>query len=146
VRISRNAEHFVKIDLPPETGVVVTRSRNELNTFYRAAKVVVMPSRWFETFGVVAAEAMALGIPVIVSNLGAAAGLIDDGVEGLLFRAGDAVDLAAKMRQLWDDPAECARMGAAARRRALNLWNEKRHYRTLTAVYSSLAGLNAPLQ
>src|SRR5690606_13640006 len=85
------------------------------------ASVLVFPSVWYETFGRVAIEALAKGTPVIVSDMGAMAELVDDGVTGRKFAAGDAADLArAVERFLADDTAR-----AAMRRDARNAYLER---------------------
>jgi glycosyltransferase involved in cell wall biosynthesis len=61
---------------------------------------LVMPSIWFETYGIVMREAFFAGVPVIASDLGAMAEGISHGRSGLLFRRGDAADLGLKMREL----------------------------------------------
>ena len=58
----------------------------------KAAKFLVFPSECYETFGLVAVEAFACGLPVIASRLGAVAEIVDEGRTGLLFRAGDPGD------------------------------------------------------
>lgn len=60
-------------------------------------------------------EAMALGMPVVVSDVRALAEIIDDGRTGLIHRAGDADHLAAVLSRLADDPALVQRLGEAAR-------------------------------
>jgi glycosyltransferase involved in cell wall biosynthesis len=93
----------------------------ELRNFYAASDVVVVPSiptRTFrEPWGLVVNEAMSQGCPVIASDaVGAVAGgLVRDGRNGLVVPAGDAGALARAIRRLHDDPAERARLGAAAR-------------------------------
>ncbi|NIV03355.1 glycosyltransferase, partial [Candidatus Saccharibacteria bacterium] len=52
------------------------------------AGFLVMPSEWYETFGLTIIEAFALGLPVIASRLGAMAEIVEDGVTGLLFTPG----------------------------------------------------------
>jgi glycosyltransferase involved in cell wall biosynthesis len=68
------------------------------------ASFLVMPSLWYETFGRTIVEAFAKGTPVIASRHGAIAELVEDGVTGLLFEPGNALDLAAKAHQLWRQP------------------------------------------
>lgn len=63
-------------------------------------------------------EAMAAGVPVVVSGVGSVRDMVTDGVEGLLFPPGDAAALAQRLMTLADDPALRARMGAAGRVRA----------------------------
>jgi glycosyltransferase involved in cell wall biosynthesis len=82
----------------------------------REAMVSVVCSR-YEVFGLALAEAMALGCPVVAARVGGIPEVVRDGVDGLLHRAGDPDDLAAKILALLGDPARAAEMGrrAAAR-------------------------------
>jgi glycosyltransferase involved in cell wall biosynthesis len=66
--------------------------------------VLVVPSIWFENSPNVILEAFASGTPVIASNLGGAAELVQDGVSGLVFEAGNAADLAQKIMNLVQQP------------------------------------------
>jgi glycosyltransferase involved in cell wall biosynthesis len=75
--------------------------------------VVLMCSR-HEAFGRVTVEALKSGRPVVGTNTGGTAELIDDGVTGLLFDVESPVSLAAALRTFDDDPAQLARMSAAA--------------------------------
>ena len=63
-----------------------------------AARAVVLPSAWEETFGLAAVEAMALGVAPVAAAHGAFPELITDGVDGVLFRPGDPAALAAALR------------------------------------------------
>lgn len=117
--------------------LVITRSKSELAAFYRGARVLAVPSTWFESFGIVAAEAMSHGIPVVASRIGALAETVQDGVTGLLFDVGDACDLALKLRALWDDPERCRRLGRAGRERVSRLCQEEAHYRRLIEIYEA---------
>jgi glycosyltransferase involved in cell wall biosynthesis len=74
----------------------------------------VFPSRCYETFGRVVTEAFAKGTPVIASNHGSMADLIDHGRTGLVFKPGDANDLAEKVREMIAMPASALREAARA--------------------------------
>jgi glycosyltransferase involved in cell wall biosynthesis len=75
-----------------------------LPDLYRAADVLVFPTVWpTEGFGMVAAEAMACGIPVVASQIAAIPEVVLDGQTGLLFAPGDAGDLAQKLLTLLAD-------------------------------------------
>jgi len=76
--------------------------------------VLVIPSIWLENSPLVIHEAFMTHTPVIASNLGGMADLVEDGRTGLLFRPGDYEDLAAKIRLLLDSPALIAGLGKAA--------------------------------
>ncbi len=97
-----------------------------LESFYAGMRLLVMPSVCFETFGLVAAEAMLRGIPVVCSNLGAMAEMVADGEQGALVPPGDVAALSLKLRQLWTSTAELSRMSEAARLRARDFLPE--HY------------------
>jgi glycosyltransferase involved in cell wall biosynthesis len=138
LRLCRNATHLVGVDLPPGVEQVVTSSRAELDAFYRGARMLIVPSEWFETFGLVGAEAMSHGVPVIAARIGALKNLVDDGVNGLFFTPGDATDLAQKMTMLWQDPALCRRLGSAAREKVADNWTVNHYFNGLMNVYGAL--------
>jgi D-inositol-3-phosphate glycosyltransferase len=79
------------------------RGQATLPYYYAAAEVVVMPSH-YESFGMVALEAMACGTPVIASRVGGLAHLIKDGETGYFVPAQDPEALAEKLRMVFNDP------------------------------------------
>jgi D-inositol-3-phosphate glycosyltransferase len=80
------------------------RSQDTLPYYYSAAEVVVMPSH-YESFGMVALEAMACGTPVIASQVGGLAYLVQDGVTGYHVPDGDDEILCRKLTALLGDAA-----------------------------------------
>ncbi|MGA2537701.1 MAG: glycosyltransferase, partial [Terracidiphilus sp.] len=88
-------------------------SGEEVQRQMRLARVLIFPSEWYETQGLVVLEAAAMGLPAIVSDACAAREIVSDGVTGLWFKAGDERDLAAKMALLQDQEF-AKRLGAAA--------------------------------
>lgn len=122
--------------------VTITDGPQSLATVYRGARALVVPSLWFETFAIVAAEAMAHGVPVIASRIGALNDTVREGQTGLHFAPGDAADLARQMRRLWDDPALCRTLGAAAHADVVARFSEDAHFGRLIAAYD--AALSAP--
>jgi glycosyltransferase involved in cell wall biosynthesis len=90
---------------------------DELLDLYGRAAVVVCPSHR-EGFGVVCAEAMAHGRPVVASAVGGLLDLVVDGETGILVPPGDVAALREALERLMADPELRARMGASARERA----------------------------
>jgi D-inositol-3-phosphate glycosyltransferase len=88
-----------------------------LSTYYRAADVCVVPSR-SESFGLVALEAAACGIPVVAAAVGGLATIVEDGTTGVLIDGRDPADFAKAIDGLLADPAAARAMGAAAAGRA----------------------------
>jgi glycosyltransferase involved in cell wall biosynthesis len=79
------------------------RPRDELPAVYRDADAVVFPVVWPEPWGLVPLEAMALGRPVVATGRGGSGDYLLDGENALLFEAGDAAALAARLRALAED-------------------------------------------
>jgi len=111
-------------------------ARGSLQEMMRSARMIILPSVCYENFPIVVAEASALGIPVIASRLGTMAEVVRDGESGLLFNPGDAEDLAAKVRWLWDHIDESARMGRLARLEYEQKYTPERNYQLLMKIYS----------
>jgi len=88
-----------------------------LSTYYRAADVVLVPSR-SESFGLVALEASACGVPVVASAVGGLLTLVDHADTGFLVADRDPDVFARHVASLLDDPSAAAAMGARGARRA----------------------------
>lgn len=84
----------------------------------RGARVVVVPSHT-ETFGLVALEASASGVPVVASGVAGLREAVSDGVTGTLLDGRDPQRWAAEIRRYLDDPAHRDEVGAAGRAWAL---------------------------
>jgi phosphatidylinositol alpha-mannosyltransferase len=76
--------------------------------------VFCSPNTGGESFGIVTAEAMAAGVPIVASNIEAFRQVLRDGRAGELFAAGDPADLARVAARLLDDPARRAELSVAA--------------------------------
>ncbi len=111
------------------------RSRDEVFALMKRALLLVFPSEWYETFGLVIIEAFACGVPVIAARLGAMAELVKDGRTGLLFTAGDRDDLAAKISWAATHAEEMAQMGRAGRQEFETKYTSDRNREKLLSIY-----------
>jgi D-inositol-3-phosphate glycosyltransferase len=94
--------------------LVGSQPQNRLPLYYAAADVVAVPSL-YESFGLVAVEALACGTPVVASRAGGLRFTIDEGETGLLVRPKSPSALAAALTTILDDDELRAAMSAAAR-------------------------------
>jgi D-inositol-3-phosphate glycosyltransferase len=88
-----------------------------LSTWYRAADVVLVPSR-SESFGLVALEAAACGVPVVASAVGGLRSLVDHGRTGFLVESRTPEEFATRIDGLLSDSMAATAMGVAAAERA----------------------------
>jgi phosphatidylinositol alpha-mannosyltransferase len=86
----------------------------DLPSYYASADVFCAPSLGGESFGIVLAEAMAVGLPVVCSDIGGYRDVVRDGTDGLLVPPRDPEALAEALAGLLDNPARLASMGQAA--------------------------------
>lgn len=135
IRLAGSAPSHPAVGRSDAAAFVMAGTPEALAAFYRGARVVAVPSLFAETFGVVAAEAMGHGVPVVASRIGALPDTVGDG--GLLARPGDAADLAAQLSRVWADAPLARALGRNARRRAL-AYDERSHAATLIALYEAL--------
>lgn len=112
-------------ELPPEQ-VLLEMGR---------AKAVIVPSLWYETFGRVIIESLAVGTPIIASDIGAVAELIDPGVTGVLVPPGDVAALSKAIEELADDDHRRHRMGADARSAFEDRYTSQKNYPQLMSIY-----------
>ncbi len=106
----------------------------------RGAAASVVPSVWYETFCLAAVESLAMGTPVVASNLGSLPYVVEDGKSGLLFEPGDSLDLRRKLRWLLENPGQAAAMGRFGRQTVETRYSAEAHYRGLMALYSEVVG------
>jgi glycosyltransferase involved in cell wall biosynthesis len=95
-------------------------SHFSLNQYYSQASILVLPSL-IDGFGLVVVEAMACGIPVIITANTGASDIITNGVEGFIIPIRDVEALKDKLEWCYSHPQELAEMGRAARRKAEEL-------------------------
>ena len=107
----------LKLGIDQLVSFVGAKEQIELPRYYAAANAVVMPSD-YESFGMVALEAMSSGTPVIASQVGGLQFLVRDQETGFHIPAREAISLAECIIELLTDPSRTEDMGAAASRMA----------------------------
>ncbi len=116
---------------------------DRLADYYRAADVSVVPS-YNESFGLVALEAQACGLPVVAASVGGLTTAVDDGHSGLLVAGHDPADYAAVVRRILDEPGLRTALAAGGVRHAGGFtWD--RTVDQLLDVYAEAMSAAAPV-
>lgn len=113
-------------------------SGTDLERLIAESQFTVFPSRAYETFGKSILESYAHGRGVIASDLGPRRELVNDGVTGLLYPAGNVDELAAAIRFLHDRPEFARRLGDAGRQKVQECYTRELHLGKLTELYEQL--------
>lgn len=111
------------------------QSKEQVLALMKEATVLVFPSLWYEGLPMVIAEAYAVGLPAIASNLGSTSSLVKHGSTGLHFRPGDAEDLVAQVEWVLTHPDELTRMRREARAEFEAKYTTDRNYQMLMNIY-----------
>lgn len=114
------------------------QARDTMPEAMRSCAVVVLPSQWHETWGLIIPEAMAAGVPVLVSALAGSAELVRRFGGGAMFDPGQPGDLAAKLREMLAAPPA----PTAMRERLRAFLSPQRHAARLIALAESQFGLD----
>jgi glycosyltransferase involved in cell wall biosynthesis len=112
--------------------------RSEILQRMKDASVLMLPSTWYEGFPMILAEAFAVGLPVIASNLGSMSSIVDHLRTGLHFEPGNASDLVEKVRWLHTHPAEVDLMRAQARKEYEIKYTAEENYAQMIHIYESV--------
>ena len=107
-----------------------------LDQLFIKSRIVVVPGKSYEGFPNVITRAMKHGRPVITSNIGAMASIIDHNENGLLVPPANAEALSEAIGQLFHDDEKCKLFGAAAKSKAEVLYTNDKVYQNLIEVYN----------
>ena len=115
-------------------------SRDEVISEMFGALALVFPSVWYENFPMSIVEALACGLPVAASRIGALPELVIDRHTGALFTPGDPTDLGGVLADLVANPGELRAMGVAARSTYLAHYSGDTAYDRLVEAYEQAMG------
>jgi len=104
----------------------------------RQARALVVSSPCYETFNLAILDALSVGTAIIDPQNGAPADILQDGVDGLLFTAGDANALSEKLAQALKQPDMLLQMGRRGLEETLPRYHEEVHYRKLLEIQAEV--------
>lgn len=114
-----------------------------LRAVFGACDVMVLPST-YEPSGMIALEIAAAGVPLAAASTGGLTEIVESGVTGLLFPAGDPDGLAEAVDQLLDDAKNARRMAALARQNVLARYTWSATATRTAEIYVAAMGQRAP--
>jgi glycosyltransferase involved in cell wall biosynthesis len=135
--IGSYAEEFKELKAASPENVIWTGfiKGKALDQSFSESRIVVVPGKWYEGFPNVITRAMKHAKPVITSNLGAMASIIDHQKNGLLVPPGDDVALMKAIKSLHANTSLCKAYGFAAQNKAEYLYTQEEVYKNLMSAY-----------
>jgi glycosyltransferase involved in cell wall biosynthesis len=110
-------------------------SRSDVRRELERSRAALVPSLWDENYPMSVLEARAARVPVVASDMGGLPEMVDHGVDGYTFRAGDPTGLRAALEALAQDQAQARAMGDAGFERLCRENSEASHYEQLLDAY-----------
>lgn len=110
-------------------------SEEQVTALMKDAVLLIVPSDWYEVFGLVIIEAFATGLPVIASDIGSMSTLVDHERTGFHFHPGDPEDLARQVENALGDRGNLALMRATTRAEFEANYTADQNYHMLKDVY-----------
>jgi len=117
--------------------VIPWASREDIEQYVRETSILVFPSIWPETLGIVGLEAFAHGVPVIASDIGGVREWLEEGVNGHAVRPGSGEAIAVAAGDLLADTARITRYGAAGQDTIRKRFMPEQHLEKLCRVYEA---------
>lgn len=113
-----------------------TMSKDDTLEQISLAKLLILPSECFETFGLVAIEAFAHGVPVAVSNIGSLSSIVQHGRTGIVFQPSNPLSLLHEVKKAWHTPKLLESLGLNAYAEFESKYTEKANYLMLMEIYN----------
>lgn len=139
---SGNHEHkykkYVQDNKLNNVHFVGKKNREELLDEYKNAIAIIVPSNYFETFGMINIEAFANGKPVIASNIGGIPEIVEHNVNGLLFKAGNVEELKQYILKYWNNIDLVIEHGKNAYKKSKKIYSRENYNEKLLNLYNEL--------
>lgn len=111
--------------------------RDELDSILSEAKAVIVTSQWYETFGMIIAEAFASHVPVITGDIGNIGGLVTEGVTGFKFKYDSALSLCEAIKKF--NAHDAKMLSDNAYNEYLDKYSDEINYKTLKKIYDDIS-------
>lgn len=122
----------------PELMIFRSFMLRQMWDLFHRAQICVIPS-WREGLGIAILEAMALGVPVVASEVSGINEVVEDGISGLLFQPGHHKELAEAIERLLSDHGLASRLAGNARERVAQEFSAKQMAMKHLSLYQKVA-------
>lgn len=103
---------------------------------YQGALASIVPSNWFENFSRTVIESIALGKPVVGSDVGGIQEVIEHNVNGFIFERGNLEALTIHLKRIHENPAVAIEMGKNAKEKAIEKYNSNIYFTRIIDIYN----------
>lgn len=112
--------------------------KEKVNELIKNSIATIVPSMWYETFGLTITESFALGKPVIASRIGGIPEVVTEGEDSLLVTPGDVDELVSAVYEMATNKESAIEMGRLGRANLEKKFNKQIHYQKLIELYQRL--------
>lgn len=133
----KEAQEFIKTENMKNVTMVGYKTKEELQLLIRSCKAVIIPSQWYEPFGMVAVETFEMSKPVIAGDIGALSSIVSNNYNGILFKYNDKSDFINKINTLKSYKL-LDKLSEGARESYINNYDENRNYDILYNIYKKI--------
>lgn len=134
------AKHFCKKNKIQNVEFLGFKKKSDVLRLLKGAKALVLPSQWYEGFPMTIVESFSEGVPVIASDIGNLSVIIENEVNGLLFKHDDVNSLINAINRIDSDYDLMKKLEDGAKKTFLDKYNEKINYKLLINIYNCVLG------
>lgn len=132
-----------ELNLTDRVKLLGFKQGKELKDIVANSRCVCLPSEWYENGPYSIMEAMAVGKPAIVSNLGGLPEMVEDGVTGFIVPSKDEEELAKAISKMCSfSDSDIMQMGQASVKRAIEKFDADNYIKTLSEYYNNICGVD----
>jgi glycosyltransferase involved in cell wall biosynthesis len=126
------------LDLRNRVKLLGPRWGSEVQSLIRNSRFIVIPSEWYDNLPLILCQAYAMAKPVIASAINGIPEYVENGIDGFLYEAGNAEELAQCIDRLNADASMLCTMARNARRKAEEVFDYQAYWRTLNPLLEEL--------
>jgi glycosyltransferase involved in cell wall biosynthesis len=129
-------EEYIKLNNINNIKLLGFKNKQEVIGIIKNSKALIVPSQWYEGFPMTIVESFSNGIPVIAGDIGNLPTIIDDRINGMLFKYNNAEELREKVNELQNNNALLNKLRKGAMNSYNEYYNQEKNYSLLSNIYN----------